>query len=176
MIDLGNQEELKAFLALQKIEYTEDRMQFYQDIDEIFASDESTIYAVWSCKLREWSNILSISGYVDSEKYFLDLMRRIAYAFKGQSFARFCRSASDEIMLFCCLGDSDIESIVTNISERLLEDAKYSFKIGTTYIQNRLSVGICYGNKGKSLCAINLICEAKIVMDQLVLNLSLIHI
>ena len=91
MIDLVNQEELKAFLALQKIEYTEDRMQFYQDIDEIFASDESTIYAVWSCKLREWSNILSISGYVDSEKYFLDLIRRISYAFKGQSFARFCR-------------------------------------------------------------------------------------
>ena len=162
------QEELRAFLALQKLDYTENRIQFYQDIENIFASDSNAIYAVWNCKLREWANILSISDYVDSEQYFSDLIRRITYALKSQSNIRICRSASDEIIIFCSLDDcTDVDTTITDISERLLEDAKYSYKIGTNYIQNRLSIGICHGGKSKFVGAISLISEAKIMMDQL---------
>ena len=162
------QEDLKAFLALQKIDYTENRIQFYQDIENIFEADANTIYAVWNCKLREWANILSISDYVDSEKYFSDLVRRIAYALKSQSNIRICRSASDEIILFCSLIDcTDVDTTITDVSERLLEDARYSYKIGTSYIQNRLSIGICHGSKSRFVGAISLISEAKIMMDQL---------
>jgi len=162
------QEELRAFLALHKIDYTENRIQFYQDIENIFASDANTIYAAWNCKLREWSNILSISDYRDSERYFSDLIRRITYALKSQSNIRICRSASDEIIIFCSLDDcTDVDTTITDISERLLEDAKYSYKIGTNYIQNRLSIGICHGRKSKFVGAVSLISEAKIMMDQL---------
>ena len=162
------QEELRAFLAQQKINYTENRIQFYKDIENIFASDASAICAVWNCKLREWANILSISDYVDSEQYFSDLIRRITYALKNQSSVKICRSASDEIILFCSIDDcTDIETTITDISERLLEDAKYSYKIGTNYIQNRLSIGICHGNKSKFVDAVSLISEAKVMMDQL---------
>lgn len=162
------QEELRAFLVLHKIDYTENRIQFYQDIENIFASNVNTIYAAWNCKLREWANILSISDYRDSEQYFSDLIRRITYTLKTQSNIKICRSASDEIILFCSLGDcTDVETTITDISERLLEDAKYSYKIGTSYIQNRLSIGICHGNKSKFVDAVSLISEAKIMMDQL---------
>ena len=164
----NKQEELRAFLALQKINYTENRVQFYQDIDNIFASDAGTIYAVWYCKLREWSNILSISNYEESEQYFTDLIRRITYTLKSQSNIRICRSASDEIILFCSLGScTDVKTKLTDISEILLEDAKYSYKIKSNYIQNRLSIGVCHGNRSKFIDAIDLISEAKIIMDQL---------
>ena len=162
------QEELRAFLALHKIDYTENRIQFYQEIENIFASDTNTIYAAWNCKLREWANILSIGDYRDSEQYFSDLIRRITYALKSRSNIRICRSASDEIIIFCSLDDcTDVDTTITDISERLLEDAKYSYKIGTNYIQNRLSIGICYGGKNKLVGAVGLISEAKIMMDQL---------
>ena len=163
-----DKQAIERLSCSSKIDYTENRIQFYQDIENIFEADANTIYAVWNCKLREWANILSISDYVDSEKYFSDLVRRIAYALKSQSNIRICRSASDEIILFCSLGDcTDVETTITDISERLLEDAKYSYKIGTSYIQNRLSIGICHGNKSKFVDAVSLISEAKIMMDQL---------
>lgn len=170
MTKLNSQEELKFFLDLQKIEYTEDRLQFYQDIEHIVCT-ESKAYAIWNCKLREWSSILSISDYAVCEQYFSDLIRRITFAFKGNSFTKICRSASDEIILFSRLDDStNLETTIANISERLLEDTNYSYKIGTSYIQNRLSIGICHGNHGKFSRAIDLISEAKIMMDQLTFN------
>ena len=171
MISHEKQEELRAFLALRKIHYTENRIQFYQDVENIFASEESTNYIVWNCKLREWANILSISDYVDSERYFSDLIRRITYALKSQSNTRICRSASDEIILFCSIDEcTDINTAITDISERFLEEAKYSYKIRTNYVQNRLSIGICHGNRSKFTRAVDLIYEAKIMMDQLTFN------
>ena len=168
MISHDKQEELRAFLNLQKINYTENRIRFYQDVEDIFASDANIIYAVWNCKLREWANILSIGDYVDSEQYFSDLIRRITHVFRNQSGIRICRSASDEIILFCSLGNcTDAETAITDISERLLEDTKYSYKIGTNYFQNRLSMGICHGDKTKFVDAVDLISEAKVMMDQL---------
>ena len=170
MTTLNSQEELKVFLDLQKIEYTEDRLRFYQDIENIVCT-ESKACAVWNCKLREWSNILSISDYTVCEQYFSDLIRRITFAFKGNLITKFCRSASDEIILFSLLDDStDLDTAIANISERLLEDTKYSYRIGTSYIQNRLSIGVCHRNEGKFSSAIDLISEAKIMMDQLTFN------
>ena len=162
------EKELKTFLAFQEIEYTEDRTYFYQNAEDILNRDQSVAYAVWNCKLREWSNILSITDYFEAERYFSDLVRRISYAFKNKLSARICRSASDEIILFCRLDDSnEINNEITIISQRLLEDAAYSYKVGTTNIQNRLSIGISHSNNNEQSNAMNLISEAKIMMDQL---------
>ena len=161
------EKELKTFLAFQEIEYTKDRTYFYQNAEDILNRDQSVAYAVWNCKLREWSNILSISDYFEAERYFSDLVRRISYAFKNKLSAKICRSASDEIILFCRLDDSEIHHTIINVSKRLLEDAKYSYKVGANYIQNRLSIGVSYRDQKKYLSAIDLISEAKIMMDQL---------
>ena len=168
MINLQSLEELKNFLTLQNIEYYEDRICFYQDVENIITCNECAIYAVWNCKLREWPNILSISNYDESERYFSDLVRRVSHVLKGKSFQKICRSACDEIILFCRLDDSnEIENEINGISQRLLEDAAYSYKVGTTNIQNRLSIGVSHVKKNEQSNAIDLIFEAKIMMDQL---------
>lgn len=160
------QTELKEFLDLQNIKYTDNRDLFYRQVEKIVTPSKAKTHAIWLCKIREWSNILSINGYIEAEQYFSDLLRRISHVFRNQPNPWICRSASDEIILFCCL-DISKEDEIEAISNKLLESISYSYKIGDDYIQNRLTMGISHSKINGSYNIHDLVSEAKIVMDQL---------
>ena len=160
------QTELNDFLDRQNIKHTENRDFFLEEIDNIVAPNNANAHTIWLCKIREWSNILSINGYIEAEQYFSDLIRRISQVLRCQLNPWICRSACDEITLFCCL-DSSKEKTIETISNQLLESTSYSYKSGDDYIQNRLTIGISQGIMNDSYNVQNLVSEARIAMDQL---------
>lgn len=161
------QEELKQFLAFHQIKYTEDRSLFSGGLQQSIDVNKGLFHVVWGCKLREWSNILSVNSPCDSEQYFIDFIRRISYVFRGQSESYMCRSACDEVNVFCCFESADkVKFRVSDLSGKLLEAASYSYEFGSNCVQNRLSVGVSFGQQNSSDAALHLINEAKIVMDQ----------
>ena len=64
--------DLRSYLILQGIEYTEDRVSYSRKLDNILEQNKAKTHIVCSCKLREWSNVLSMNAPIDAEYYFCD--------------------------------------------------------------------------------------------------------
>lgn len=161
-----NHRDLEEFLRTQNINYCENRNLFHAEIEKILESGQDGIHIIWNCKIREWSNVLSINGSIAAEQYYAELTRRLSHVIRSQQTPWICRSASDEIILFCRLELTE-DVTIEMVSNQLIECTSYAYRIGNDYIQNRLTIGISHSKIDVVKNADDLIAEAKIAMDQL---------